>query len=80
MKFTVLLVVHSLVLIVKALRAGGVKTIIAENVLLRHQLAILSRSRLKAPNLQTSDRFLFGALERWSQLVSIKGIQSTRQE
>ncbi len=62
MKSAVLLIVHSLVLIVKALRPGGVKAIIAENVLLRHQLAILSRSRQKAPNLHTSDRFLFGTL------------------
>ncbi len=67
MKSAILLIIHSLVLIVKALRPGGVKAIIAENVLLRHQLAVLGRSRQKAPNLHTSDRFLFGAL---SLLVS----------
>jgi putative transposase len=67
MKSTVLLIVHSLVLIVKALRPGGVKAIIAENALLRHQLAVLGRSRKKAPNLRTSDRFLLGAV---SLLVS----------
>jgi putative transposase len=62
MKSTILHFVHLLVLIVKAVRPGGVKAIIAENVLLRHQLALLSRSRRKAPNLQTRDRLLFGVL------------------
>ncbi len=67
MKSAVLLVVHSLVLIVKALRPGGVKALIAENLLLKHQLGILARARQKSPNLKTSDRFLLGAL---SLLVS----------
>jgi hypothetical protein len=69
MKSLLLLIVHSLVLIVKALRPGGVKSITAENVLLRHQLAVLSRSRQKAPNLRTNDCFLLGAV---SLLVSPK--------
>ena len=67
MKSAVLLIVHSLVLIVKALRPGGVKAIIAENALLWHQLAVLGRSRQKAPSLRTSDRFLLAAV---SLLVS----------
>jgi len=67
MKSAVLLVVHSLVLIVKALQPGGVKALIAENLLLKHQLGILARARHKSPNLKTSDRFLLGAL---SLLVS----------
>ncbi len=67
MKYAVLLIVHSLVLIVKSLRPGGVKALIAENLLLKHQLGILARTRRKSPNLKTSDRFLLGAL---SLLVS----------
>ena len=67
MKSAALLVLHSLVLIVKALRPGGVKALIAENLLLKHQLGILARARRKSPNLKTSDRFLLGAL---SLLVS----------
>ena len=52
MKSTLPQLVHLLVLIVKALRPGGVKTIIAENILLRYPLALLSGSRWKAPNIQ----------------------------
>ena len=62
MKSAVLLIVQSLVLIVKVLRPGGIKAIIAENLILKQQLIVLSRSRSKAPNLQSSDRFLLGAL------------------
>ena len=71
MKSAVLLIVHILVLIVKALRTGGVKALIAENILLKHQLGILARTRQKSPNLKTSDRFLLGAL---SLLVSPRRI------
>ena len=53
---------HLLVLFAKSLKSGGTKATIAENLLLKQQLIVLSRARKKAPNLQTSDRFLFGAL------------------
>jgi hypothetical protein len=52
----------AVLLIVKALRPGGVKALIAENLLLKHQLGILARARQKSPNLKTNDRFLLGAL------------------
>ena len=53
---------HLLVLFAKSLKSGGTKATIAENLLLKQQLIMLSRARKKAPNFQTSDRFLFGAL------------------
>jgi hypothetical protein len=42
------------------LRPGGTKALVAENLLLKHQLLILRRSRQRAPNLRSSDRLLFG--------------------
>lgn len=44
----------------RLLRPGGTKALVAENLLLRHQLLILRRSRRRAPNLRSSDRLLFG--------------------
>src|SRR6266566_6361507 len=41
-------------------RPGGAKALVAENLLLKHQLLILRRSRRRAPNLRSSDRLLFG--------------------
>jgi hypothetical protein len=41
-------------------RPGGAKALVAENLLLKHQLLIVRRSRRRAPNLRCSDRLLFG--------------------
>ena len=62
MKSVAFLFMHLLVLFAKSLKSGGTKATIAENLLLKQQLIVLSRARKKAPNLQTSDRFLLGAL------------------
>jgi hypothetical protein len=62
MKSAVLLFVDFLVLIANALRPGGIKSLIAENLILKHQLTVLSRTRQRAPNLKATDRFLLGAL------------------
>ena len=39
---------------------GGVKTVLAENLLLKQQLLVLQRSRRRAPTLGPTDRLLFG--------------------
>ena len=44
----------------RLLRPGGAKALVAENLLLKHQLLILRRSRRRAPNLRASDRVFFG--------------------
>ena len=46
----------------KLLRPGGSRTVIAENLLLKQQLIIHSRSRQRAPNLTTQDRTILGFL------------------
>ena len=73
MKSAVLLFVHFLVLIAKALRPGGIKALIAENLILKHQLTVLSRTRQKAPNLKATDRIVFGML---SLVVARKRLRS----
>ncbi|XOV85430.1 MAG: helix-turn-helix domain-containing protein [bacterium] len=62
MRSVILLAVHIFVVFAKMLRSGGIKAIIAENLLLKQQLIVLGRSRRKAPNLRTSDRFILGGL------------------
>jgi putative transposase len=39
---------------------GGVRAVIAENLLLKQQLIVLRRGRLRAPSLRMSDRLLCG--------------------
>jgi transposase InsO family protein len=60
MKTVLVLVVHLLASVAMCLGPGGARAVVAENLLLKHQLLILSRSRQRAPNLYAGDRFLLG--------------------
>jgi len=62
MRSVFLLIIHLLAVAARLLKTGGVRSVIAENLILKHQLMVLGRSRDKAPNLKTSDRFILGGL------------------
>ncbi len=62
MRDVFLLAIHLISLLVRMLRPGGMKAVAAENLLLKQQLLIINRSRLKAPNFTTKDRFILGWL------------------
>jgi putative transposase len=62
MRDVIYLLFHLLTTLAKLLRPGGRRTVIAENLLLKQQLIIHSRSRQRAPNLSTQDRALLGFL------------------
>ena len=62
MKDVIYLLFHLLSALAKIIRPGGSRTVIAENLLLKQQLIIHSRSRQRAPNLNTHDRTLLGFL------------------
>jgi hypothetical protein len=52
MRDLILLWVHILTTIIRVCHPGGVRSVIAESPLLKHQLLILNRSRRRAPNLR----------------------------
>jgi hypothetical protein len=58
MKDRVLLLIHLLTTLAKLLGPGGVKAIVADSLLMKQQLLVISRSRKRAPNLSVIDRFL----------------------
>ena len=60
MRCSVALLIHAFVTIFRIARAGGVRSVVAESVLLKHQLLILNRRRRRAPNLRGWDRFIAG--------------------
>jgi transposase InsO family protein len=62
MKGVIYLLFDLLTTLAKLLRPGGSRTVIAENLLLKQQLIIHSRSRQRAPNLTTQDRSIVGFL------------------
>jgi len=60
MKDLFILLGHLLATIVKLLRPGGARAVVAENALMKQQLLVVKRSRRRAPNLFALDRFLLG--------------------
>ena len=54
------LLVHLIATLARLARPGGLRSVVAESALLRHQLLVLSRSRKRAPNLRATDRILAG--------------------
>ena len=60
MKSVVLLVVHVVVSLVKLAGPGGARGLLAESLLLKHQLLIVNRRRKRAPNLSFWDRVFLG--------------------
>jgi len=55
-----ILAVHLLATVAKLVRPGGVRAVVAESLVLKHQLLISSRAARRAPNLNSFDRFLLG--------------------
>jgi hypothetical protein len=54
------LFLHTIVTIIRLAQPGGLRAVVAESVLMRHQVLILNRDRKRAPNLRSSDRIIAG--------------------
>jgi putative transposase len=55
-----ILLVHLFVTAARLTKPGGLRSVVVESVLLRHQLLILNRGRKRAPNLCARDRLIAG--------------------
>ena len=60
MRELVILFVHAIATLARLLGPGGIRSVVAESVLVKQQLLILNRSRQRSPNLRTSDRLVAG--------------------
>src|SRR5437764_14347756 len=56
------LFIHFIAVLARLLGPGGVRSLVAESLLLKHQILILNRSRKRSPNLHASDRVLAGLM------------------
>ena len=72
MKSIFLLFVHLVVTFAKLLGPGGAKAIVADSLLMKQQLIIINRSRLRTPRLTVSDRFF---LAFWSLFLIPRQIE-----
>src|SRR6266853_6851655 len=60
MRDVVILFFHLIVTVVRLAGPGGLRSVVAESVLVKHQLRILNRGRKRAPNLRAADRIIAG--------------------
>ena len=60
MRDLAILFLHLITITLNLLRLGGARSIIAESLLIKHQLLIIERSRGRGPNLRTMDRVFAG--------------------
>jgi hypothetical protein len=60
MKDFFILIAHLLSTLVKLAQPGGLRTVVAESLALKHQLIVINRTRQRAPRLTPWDRLLFG--------------------
>ncbi len=55
-----LLFIHLLVTIARLFGPGGARSVVAESLLVKHQLLVLNRSKKRAPKLRPLDRLIVG--------------------
>jgi len=55
-----ILFLHFIVTVARLFGPGGVRSVVAESLLVKHQLLILNRSRVRAPDLKPADRIIAG--------------------
>ena len=67
MRDLVILFIHLLTTAARLATRGGLRSVVAESVLLKHQLLILNRSRQRAPPLRLWDRLVAGGCALWMQ-------------
>src|SRR5262249_11040751 len=60
MRDVAIVILHLIVTMVRLARLGGLRSVVVESVLVKHQLVILNRGRKRAPNLRTEDRVIAG--------------------
>ena len=60
MRDVLILFLHLIVTVVRLARPGGLRSVVAESLLVKHQLRILNRGRKRAPNLRAVERIIVG--------------------
>ena len=60
MRDFLILFVHVIITLTRLARPGGLRSVVAESALVRHQLLVLNRGRKRAPNLRAADRIIAG--------------------
>ena len=79
MRDFLILFVHLIATLARLARPGGLRSVVAESVLVRHQLLVLNRGRKRAPNLRGADRLIAGLCTFFGFIAKI-GIEGARRQ
>ena len=60
MRNVVILFPHLIVTVIRLAGPGGLRSVVAESLLVKHQLRILNRGRKRAPNLRVAEHIIAG--------------------
>ena len=60
MRDLAILFIHLFATVARLMRPSGARAVVAESLLVKHQLVILNRGRERAPNLRPMDRAIAG--------------------
>jgi hypothetical protein len=77
-----ILFLHLVATIARLAGPGGPRAVVAESMLVKHQLLILNRSRKRSPNLRSMDRVLASlcvCLIRPAPVDSLRRLSSNRR-
>lgn len=72
MRDLVILFVHLIVTIARLARPGGLRAVVAESILIKHQLVIVNRGRKRAPNLRSLDRIILGLCSLFVRRIRLR--------
>src|SRR6516165_559637 len=65
MRDLLILILHLVTTVFRLVRPRGLRAVVAESVLAKHQLLILNRPRRRSPNLRILDRLIAGFCSLW---------------
>jgi hypothetical protein len=65
MRHLLILLVNLITTVLRLVRPGGVRAVVAKSALAKHQVLILNRSRRRAANLRALDRLIAGLCSLW---------------
>ena len=72
MRDPIILLVHLIATLARLMGPGGLRSVVAESLLVKHQLLILNHSRHRAPNLRVSDRILAGVCALFTRNTGVR--------
>src|SRR3989442_632931 len=65
MRDLTILLLHFIATVFRLAGPGGLRAVVAESILIKHQLLIVNRSRRRAPNPRAVDRLIAGFCSSW---------------